>query len=98
MDITIVLSMAAVLISLVGLLLNSRKDTRTDAAATARMETKLDSMASGIDDIRVEMRMMRETVNDHGERLAKVEARAASNTHRLDALEKWQQHPPDSRT
>ena len=61
MDITIILSMAAVLISLVGLLLNGRKDTRTDAATSAR-----------------------------------VEARAASNTHRLDALGKRQQHPPDS--
>ncbi len=97
MDITVVLSMAAVLISLVGLLLNSRKDTRTDAAATARMETALGNISSGVEDIRVEMRTMRNKLDDHGERLAKVESRAASNTHRLDALEKWQQHPPDSR-
>ena len=42
------------------------------------------------------MRAMREKVNDHGERLAKVEARAASNTHRLDALDGRKQHPPDN--
>ena len=82
MDITIILSTAAVLISLVGLLLNSRKDTRTDAAASARMEATLGSISSGVD--------------DHGERLARVEARAASNTHRLDALDKTHKHPPDS--
>ena len=48
---------------------------------------KLDSLISGVDDIRVEMRSMRESIGDHGERLATVEARAASNSHRLDALE-----------
>ena len=88
------ISLAAVLISLLGLLLNSRKESRTDAASVARMETKLDSVANGVDDIRVEIRTMRDTVSDHGERLAKVEARASSNTHRLDALE-GRSHPPD---
>lgn len=88
MDITIILSMAAVLISLVGLMLNTRKDTRSDAASSAIIQTKLDSVITGVDDIRVEMRAMRETLGDHGERLARVEARAASNTHRLDTLER----------
>lgn len=95
MDITIILSMAAMLISLVGLLLNSRKDTRTDAAASARMEATLGSISNGVEDIRVEMRTMRSKLDDHGERLARVEARAASNTHRLDALDKTHKHPPD---
>ena len=95
MEIKEYLSLAAVVISLVALILNSRKDTRTDAAGVAKMEAKLDSIGSGVEDIRVEMRTMRSKVDDHGERLAKVEARAASNTHRLDALEKRQQHPPD---
>ncbi len=96
MDITIILSMAAVLISLVGLLLNGRKDTRTDAATSARVEATLGNISNGVEDIRVEMRTMRSKLDDHGERLARVEARAASNTHRLDALDKRQQHPPDS--
>ncbi len=82
-----VISIAAVLISMIGLFLTSRKDTRSDAAANAIIQTKLDSVINGVDDIRVEMRTMRETIGDHGERLAKVEARASSNTHRLDAME-----------
>ena len=96
MDITMILSMAAILISLVGLLLNSRKDTRADAATSARMEATLGSISNGVEDIRVEMRTMRSKLDDHGERLARVEARAASNTHRLDALDKQHKHPPDS--
>lgn len=82
-----IISLAAVLISLVGLFMSSRKETRSDAAANAIIQTKLDSVINGVDDIRVEMRTMRETIGDHGERLARVEARASSNTHRLDALE-----------
>ena len=82
-----IISLAAVAVSLISLLANTRKDTRTDAAAQAIITTKLDSVINGVDDIRVELRAMRETISDHGERLAKVEARSASNTHRLDALE-----------
>lgn len=87
MDTGVIISIGALLVSLVGLLLNSRRDTRTDAATNAIIQTKLDSVISGVDDIRVEMRTMRESINDHGERLARVEARAQSNTHRLDTLE-----------
>ena len=78
---------AALLVSLVGLFLNSRKDIRTDAATNAITQTKLDNLINGVTEIRVEMRSIQETVRDHGERLARVEARASSNTHRLDALE-----------
>lgn len=81
------ISLGALLISLVSLVLNGRKDTRSDAAQNAVITTKLDSLINGVDDIRVELRSMRDTLSDHGERLAKVEARAASNSHRLDAIE-----------
>lgn len=87
MEVTLVISGCAVLISLLGLLLNGRKESRQDAAAAAIIQAKLDSVSNGVDDIRVELRSMRETMTDHGERLAKLEARAASNTHRLDAVE-----------
>lgn len=82
-----IISLCAVAISLIGLFMTSRKDTRSDAAANAIVTTKLDSLINGVDDIRIEMRSMRESITDHGERLARVEARAQSNTHRLDTLE-----------
>lgn len=87
METGVTISVIAVVLSFVGLLMNTRKDTRSDAAQNAIIQTKLDSVISGVDDIRVEIRSMRESINDHGERLARVEARASSNTHRLDALE-----------
>lgn len=82
-----VISLAAVLISFVALILNGKKETKSDAAAMARIETSLNTLNSGVNDIRVDLRSMRDSLNDHSERLARVEARAESNTHRLDTLE-----------
>ena len=87
MDASLVISLGALLVAFFGLVLNSRKETRSDAATNAIITTKLDSLITGVDDIRVEMRTMRDTIGDHGERLARVEARAQSNSHRLDTLE-----------
>lgn len=87
METGVVISIGALLVSFVGLVLTSRKDTRQDAAANAVIQTKLDSVINGVDDIRIEMRAIQKAISDHGERLARVEARAASNTHRIDALE-----------
>lgn len=88
MDMALIISGLAVLISFVGLIASSRKNTRDEAAGIARMEAKLDNANSGISDIRVEVRSMQATLQNHSERLARVEARAASNTHRLDRLDR----------
>ena len=82
-----VISCVAMVVALLGLILNSRKETRTDAATNAITQTKLDNLITGVTDIRVEIRSMRDAINDHSERLARVEARAESNTHRLDSIE-----------
>lgn len=87
MEVGVYISVAAVAISFLGLMLNGRKDTRTDAAQNAIIQTKLDNVISGVTDIRVELRSMRADINDHGERLARVEALAANNLQRIDKLE-----------
>ena len=83
-----IISIVAVLISFVALVLNSRKDTRADAAQNATIQTKLDSVKAGVDDIRVDLRTMQTSLGDHSERLARVEARAENNAKRLDLLDK----------
>ena len=87
METSTLIALGALLISFIGLILNSRKDTRSEAATNAITQTKLDNLIAGVTDIRVEVRSMRDSINDHSERLAKVEARAESNTHRLDTIE-----------
>ncbi len=82
-----IISLAAVLITLIALVLHGRKETRNDAAALARIDTSLNTLNSGVNDIRVDLRSMRDSLNDHSERLARVEARAENNTHRLEIIE-----------
>lgn len=92
METGVIISLVAVLISAVGLLLTGRKGTREDAAGTARLEAKLDSISSGVEDIRVETRTMRSRVDGLAERLSAVERDCKNAHHRLDQL---QAHPPD---
>jgi chromosome segregation ATPase len=82
-----VISLAAVVISFAALILNSKKETKSDAASMARIETSLATLNSGVNDIRVDLRSMRDSLADHSERLARVEAKAENNTHRLDVIE-----------
>lgn len=87
METATIISLAAVLISLLGLVLNGRKETRQDAAGNARLEAKLDSISGGVEDIRVELRTMRGRVDSLAERISAVEASCKSAQHRLDQLE-----------
>lgn len=66
----------------VAILMNLRTYKRTnvgDASANAekltRIETKLESVWSGVDDIRVEMRSQQKQINDHETRLTRIETR-----------------------
>ena len=92
METSAILSLAAVIVSLVGLLLSSRNTTRDDAAGSARVEAKLDGISSGVEDIRVEMRTVRSRVESLAERVSAVESSCKSAHHRLDQLHA---HPPD---
>lgn len=92
METSTILSLAAVIVSLVGLLLSTRKATREDAAGTARLEAKLDSISNGVEDIRVETRSMRSRMDGLAERLSAVESSCKSAHHRLDQMK---MHPPD---
>ena len=88
MDTTVVISALALVVSSAALLLNGRKESRQDAAGSARVETKLDAIGSGVEDIRVEMRTIRSRVDGLSERLSAVESSCKSAHHRLDQLEK----------
>lgn len=92
MDVSVLISLLAVLISAAGLLGTVRKGTREDAAGSARLEAKLDSISNGVEDIRVETRSMRARMDNLGERISAVESSCKSAHHRLDQL---QAHPPD---
>jgi predicted nucleic acid-binding Zn-ribbon protein len=84
METSVIVAICAFLVSAVGLLLNTRKDTRNSAAETATIEAKLDSIGRGVDDIRVEFRTMRDKVDGQAQRLTAIETRVSAIEHRLD--------------
>lgn len=92
-----IIALCALGVSALVMLLGGRRDTRASAADQAQVQAKLDSIAGGVDDIRVEQRAMRDRVDAMGQRLSTVEASAKSAHHRLDSLEErfMAAHPPD---
>ena len=87
METGVLISIGALLVAFLGLILNGRKESRSDAASMAEIKTGLNTVNAGVNDIRVELRTMRESLTEHSERLARVEARTENNSHRIDALE-----------
>ena len=100
MTISEIIAAGALLVALVTLLINRNRDSKSDTkeATTTQVKTmaKLDSIANGVDDIRIEQRAMRDRVDTLAERMAGVESSAKSAHHRLDELEgKFNAaHPP----
>lgn len=94
-----IVSLLSLLVAVVVLLINSRKDTRGDAKQEARTEAKLDSITSGVTEIRLDLRSMRDELKDHGLHIAAVESSVKSAHHRLDELEELvhKMHPPANR-
>ena len=72
--ITIIISIGALLVAFMGLLLNSRKESRNVAASLAEIKAGQNTLISGINDIRVEIRSLRDLSRELTERVAKAEA------------------------
>lgn len=91
-----IIALGSLAVAVMALLLKGRGDTKASAAESARTQTKLDSIATGVDDIRVEQRTMRQRVDGLSERMAGVEKDCKSAHHRLDELDNkfMQAHPP----
>lgn len=81
-----VIAFGSLVVALIAVLLSARGGTRNDAAESAMTRAKLDNIASGVDDIRLDMRMMRDRVDNLHERMAKVEASVSSAHKRIDQL------------
>lgn len=90
-----IIALGSLLVAFITLLISARRDTRGEAANQAQLVAKLDSIASVVDDIREEQRVMRERLDSYAERLARVESSVKSAHHRLDQMA-TPYHPPDN--
>lgn len=84
METGVIVAICALIVSAAGLLLNGRKDVSTTAAETASIETKLDSISRGVDDIRVEFRTMRDKVDGQAQRLTALETRVVAIEKKIE--------------
>ena len=92
----VIISLCSLGLAILVYLSNGRKDARVDAAREARTEAKLDSIANGVTELRLDLRTMDKKLTEHGERLSRVEGQEVESHRRLDELEAMfhRAHPP----
>lgn len=71
---TAIIALLSLIVAAMSLARNHRKDDTQEAAKMALMDGKLDSIRSGVDDIRVEQRAVQRDISNLTERVARVEA------------------------
>lgn len=93
-----IIALCALVVSGIMALRAGKNDTQATAQTQAMTQAKLDAISSGVDDIRVDLRSMRDKVEDHSQRLAATESSCKSAHHRLDELERCFRaaHPPSN--
>ena len=94
-----IISLLALAVAALTLFLRGRGDVRKDAGSMARIDAVLGRIDKGVDDIRVEQRAVSRRVQEHGERLARLEDSVASAHNRCNDLDAkfLAAHPPDKR-
>ena len=92
-----IIALCALGLSALVAMLNGRRSTQADAANQAKVEAKLDNVARGVDDIRVDMRALKSDISAHSAKLAELEASSKSAHHRIDEIFALYRkaHPPD---
>lgn len=70
-----IIALCALAVSALVMLLGARRDTRGSAADQAAMENKLDSIKTGVDEIRIDQRAMRDNVDNLAKQVIRLEGR-----------------------
>ena len=93
------IALGSLLVALAAVIASGRRNTKADAAAQARQEAKLDGVSRGVDDIRLDMRTLKQDLSAHAAKLAELESSTKSAHHRLDEIFALYRkaHPPDGR-
>ena len=83
----LVLSGVAILFTVKGSKRTDVKDIETRVAENTTINIKLDNVAKDVAEIKEEIRLQRQEVQNLSERMAKVEASAKQAHHRIDRIE-----------
>ena len=60
-----IIALCALAVSALMMLMNMRKGSQSDAAAQARQEERLSSISRGVDDIRLDMKSLKNEISAH---------------------------------
>ena len=85
--IAVVCSVAGVILTLYSVNRNKEKDLKEEGRSQGIIDTKLEYISKGVDDIRISNVKQDKRLGDIDLRLIRVEDRAKSNTHRLNDLD-----------
>lgn len=89
MDITdLLLGLLAAILSVATFLYARKKDNQQDGERSGALSTELSSIKSLLEDVRDETREIKHSVSDHGERIAKCEAKLTSALVRIERIER----------
>lgn len=83
-SIALLCSLFGTLIGIAGYIRLSKKDIQEDTSSSTRLETKLDYVSKGVDDIRLDIRDQGRKIEGMNDRLIRCEESTKSAHHRLD--------------
>ena len=86
-----VIALASLALAVFSTIVAFFRSGKTDAAGQARQEAKLDNIANGVDDIRVEQRHQRDRVDRLTERVTDDEGAIRELQHDVKDLKKYHQ-------
>lgn len=88
MSVETLIALGGLLVAVLTVILAGRRDTRGDAAERAETRVMLTSIKSGVEDLRVDNRTMRDDLGKLAADVARVDQSAKSAHHRLDDLQR----------
>lgn len=87
-ELGVLLSVLGLIVAYQGWQLNKKKDVKSDSEKDAKMQTQLDYISKGVDDIRIDLKANEKQMIQYGERLTRAEESVKQAHKRIDKLDK----------
>jgi peptidoglycan hydrolase CwlO-like protein len=87
-EVGVLVSVLMLIIAYLGYQLNKQKETKADSRQDAKLQTQLEYISKGVDDIRIDLKANEKQIGMLGERVTRVEESAKQAHKRIDKLEK----------
>lgn len=87
-ELGVLLSVLGLIVAYQGWQLNKQKETKTESKQDAKVQTQLDYISKGVDDIRIDLKANEKQMVALGERVTRVEESTKQAHKRIDKLDK----------